>query len=74
MRMNLSKVDLETGKSEMLVSPHEPVEGEKSLIFNAVSVSKDGSIYYTVSSTRHQLYEGMLDLLEHSSPTGRVLK
>jgi sugar lactone lactonase YvrE len=46
-------------------------EGERFLLTNNASIAADGTIYFSVSSTRFDLAHYKLDLLEHSG-TGRL--
>ena len=39
-----------------------------------MAIAKDGTIYYSVSSTKYPLHEGVLELLSTGSPNGRVLR
>ncbi len=48
------------------------LDGERFLFTNNASVAADGTIYFTVSSTRWTLEEYVNDLLE-GQPTGRLL-
>lgn len=46
-------------------------EGEPFLVTNNAAISRDGTIYFSVSSTRFDLAHYKLDLIEHSG-TGRL--
>jgi len=46
-------------------------EGEPFLVTNNAAISRDGTIYFSVSSTRFDLAHYKLDLMEHSG-TGRL--
>lgn len=41
----------------------EEIDGKKSTLINDLAVAKDGSVYFTVSSTTFPLYEGVHAML-----------
>jgi len=63
-------VDPITGTVEVLVSQFA---GERLKFCNNCAVARDGTIYFTDSSTRFGLTEFLADLLEHSG-TGRLFR
>ncbi len=68
------RLNLATGKKETLVRPEEEVGGRRNVLFNSMAATIGGDIYYSVSSTRFSLHDGMLEVLSVSSPSGRLLK
>ena len=47
------RIDVKSGKKEVLVSPEKEIEGSKNTLTNSVAVDKKGKAYYfTTSSTR----------------------
>ena len=47
------------------------IEGKPSMLFNSVAPSKDGKIYYTISSTNYALDDSLGEMF--GSPSGRLL-
>jgi sugar lactone lactonase YvrE len=66
----LLRVDPETGGVEVLV---DHFAGERLKFCNNSTVARDGTIYFTDSSTRFGQPEYVADLLEHSG-TGRLFR
>ncbi|MET0864208.1 MAG: SMP-30/gluconolactonase/LRE family protein [Nakamurella sp.] len=66
----LLEVDPDTGGVEILV---DSFQGERLKFCNNSTVARDGTIYFTDSSTRFGQPEYVADLLEHSG-TGRLFR
>jgi sugar lactone lactonase YvrE len=66
------RVDVDTGMSEMLASMTEPIDGIVPKFPDDVDVAKDGTVYWTESSTIADARNFILEVL--SGPTGRLLK
>ncbi|WP_111655327.1 SMP-30/gluconolactonase/LRE family protein [Isoalcanivorax indicus] len=66
----LLAVDTGNGSVELLL---DSVDGKKMMICNNPAVAKDGTIYFTDSSTRYLLTEIRRDIIEHIA-TGRLLR
>uniref|UniRef100_A0A1B6C3Z5 Strictosidine synthase conserved region domain-containing protein n=1 Tax=Clastoptera arizonana TaxID=38151 RepID=A0A1B6C3Z5_9HEMI len=64
--------NLTSGESERLVAADDNIEGKATKLLNSVAVSKDGIIYYTLSSTHFTLEDGLYTTL--GSGSGRVIK
>lgn len=52
-----------------MVDVESEVEGEAPKLPNSLDIASDGKIYWTDSSTTHQIRDGLLISLGH--PTGR---
>ena len=72
--LGIYRLDLNAKKAKILIDPKDEVDGQPNKLLNSVAIAKDGSIYYSVSSTRFYLQEGILTILEFGSPSGRLLK
>lgn len=46
----------------LLVGVDEEIEGKKSTFMNDLAVAKDGTVYFTVSSTAFPLFDGLYAL------------
>eukprot|EP00095_Tigriopus_kingsejongensis_P012744 snap_masked-scaffold2995_size10807-processed-gene-0.0 protein:Tk12744 transcript:snap_masked-scaffold2995_size10807-processed-gene-0.0-mRNA-1 annotation:"putative hemomucin" len=68
----LLKVDLTTKSIITLVPSSLEIQGEKNKATNSLAIARDGTIFYTSSSTNFPLYEGVLEIL--SAGSGRLLK
>ena len=68
----LYSINLKTKAKTTLVPFGTIVQGKPNLGFNSVAVAKDGSIYYTISSTNFALGEAMFEVL--SAGSGRLMK
>ncbi len=66
------KIDAKSRKGELVVDASVEVRGRSDKLMNGVAVAKDGSIYYTSTSTRFGIDGGFMVML--TAPTGRVLK
>lgn len=66
----LLAVDTSNGSVELLL---DSVHGKKMMICNNPSVAKDGTVYFSDSSTRYPLTEIRRDIIEHIA-TGRLLR
>lgn len=66
------KVNVKTGEKVRLISPQEEVNGEKLKLFNSLTVSENGDIYWTVSSTEFFLEDGLFDVLADGS--GKLMR
>lgn len=53
----------------MLISPNDPIDGKKPKLFNSISLSKNGDIYWSDSSTEFNFEDVVYDIL--SDPSGR---
>nr|XP_032521408.1 adipocyte plasma membrane-associated protein-like [Danaus plexippus plexippus] len=65
------KVNLESDKKQLLVSPHVAIEGTVPMLFNSVALASNGDIYWTHSSSDFHLKDGMFAIF--SDPSGRLL-
>ncbi|CAG4957521.1 unnamed protein product [Colias eurytheme] len=65
------KVDIKTDKKQQLVSPNVPIDGKKPQFFNAITLDKNGGVYWTDSSSDYTLKDGVYVGL--SDPSGRLL-
>ena len=66
--LGIFSLDLKSRKAELLVSPDVELidsNGKKrpAKLFNSVAVAKDGSVYYTLSSTTFKLHDGPMTFL-----------
>lgn len=68
----LMKVDIETKKITTLVPSTLDIQGKQNRITNFVTVARDGTLYYTSSSSLFHLGEGVLEFF--SSGSGRLLR
>nr|CAD7264043.1 unnamed protein product [Timema shepardi] len=68
----LYKVNTTTGASTLLVSKNVAINGKEPRLPNSVDVAKDGTMYWTDSSTDILLQDGVYALLGDGS--GRLLK
>ncbi|KAJ1529749.1 hypothetical protein ONE63_006499 [Megalurothrips usitatus] len=68
----LFKYNVHKGEKSLLVSPDEVIDGKKSAFINNLAVAKDGSVYFTVSSTSFPLHEGVHAIFAPGD--GRVVK
>ena len=68
--LGLLAIDLDTQAIEMLA---DHVNGQKILVCNNPSVAKDGTIYFSDSSTRYPLTQIRAEIIEHIA-TGRLLR
>lgn len=69
----LNVVDVKTGVVTPLVPPGTMLDGKPLLFPNDLVLGKDGSIYFTESSTKWPLNKIMYTIMEHES-SGRLLK
>lgn len=67
----LLRANLTTGKYEVLVPMNQEIEGNRPMIPNSLVIS-DNTIYWTDSSTSHNLFDGLYTFLGNGR--GRVLK
>lgn len=58
------------GKYKNLVSMKDVIEGRPPMLPNSLVLDKDGSIYWTDSSTYHHLHDGLFTCL--ASANGRL--
>ncbi|XP_017874286.1 PREDICTED: adipocyte plasma membrane-associated protein isoform X2 [Drosophila arizonae] len=69
-------VDLTTNKKKLLVSPTQELPGKsinrRARVFNSVTVSKEGEIYWTDSSSDFTIQDIMFASL--ANPSGRLFK
>lgn len=69
----LWQVDLSSFKKKLLVSPHQELPGKdinrKAKVFNAVAVDRQGSIYWTDSSSDFPIQDIVFATL--ANPSGR---
>ena len=68
----LYTVDVKTKVQTMLVPFGLEIEGKKNMLTNSVAVAKDGTMYYTISSTHFGLGDGLFEGL--SAGSGLLLK
>ena len=71
----LVRVDVETGKTQVLVHPHQVIDGLKNTFINSVAISKVGdgnTVYFTSSSSYYTFNEGLYEAFTAGS--GRLLK
>jgi sugar lactone lactonase YvrE len=68
--LGLLAIDLSSKEIERLV---ESVNGKKLMVCNNPSVAKDGTIYFSDSSTRYALPQIKTEIIEHIA-TGRLLR
>lgn len=66
------KYNMKTAEKNLLVGVDEEIEGKKSKFMNDLAISKDGTVYFTVSSTTFPLYDGLYALLAPGD--GRIVK
>ena len=68
----LLRVDISSGKTTTLVSPHHKIDGLSNYFMNSVAVSRDGSkAYFTASSSYFGLTDAIYECL--SAGSGRLL-
>jgi len=68
----LFSVDVDTGKVETLVSSEVEIDGKKPKNPNDLDIAKDGTIYWSDSSTNVFLQDATIEFL--GEPSGRLLK
>ncbi|KAI5748431.1 hypothetical protein M8J77_025439 [Diaphorina citri] len=68
----LYKVNVTTGQTEQLISMDTEIDGAKPQIPNSVTVDSDGMVYWSDSSTKYKLYDGLFDGL--TSGSGRLIQ
>uniref|UniRef100_A0A1B6I6F1 Strictosidine synthase conserved region domain-containing protein n=1 Tax=Homalodisca liturata TaxID=320908 RepID=A0A1B6I6F1_9HEMI len=66
------KVNTSTGEYEQLVSMDTEIEKKVPKLPNSVTVAKDGTIYWTDSTTSHYLQDGFYTMLGNGN--GRLIK
>lgn len=66
------KYNIQKDQKTLLVDASEEIEGKKSSLINDLAVAKDGSIYFTVTSTTFSLYDGIHAMLAPGD--GRIIK
>lgn len=66
------KYNIQTGQKTLLVGANEEIEGKKSKFINDLDVAKDGTVYFSVSSTTFPLYDGLFAALAPGD--GRLVK
>lgn len=64
------KVNLETFKKQLLVSPRVPINGKVPMTFNSVALAQNGDIYWTDSTSEYHLKDGITGIM--CDPTGRM--
>lgn len=67
----ISKVDIKTGKKELLISPDQLIGGRKPKVFNSLSLAKNGDIYWSDSSSNFHIDDILYDML--ADPSGRLI-
>ncbi|KAG5890708.1 hypothetical protein JTB14_016538 [Gonioctena quinquepunctata] len=67
----IMKVDVKTGKKQVIIGPDQKIGGKTSKIFNSIAVAKNGDIFWTDSSTDFGLENGIFVML--ADPTGRLV-
>ncbi|XP_066249443.1 adipocyte plasma membrane-associated protein Hemomucin [Euwallacea similis] len=65
------KVDVNTGKKEQLVSPKTEIEGKFPKLFNSLTLTSNGDIYWTDSTSEFTLEDGIFSIL--ADPSGRLM-
>lgn len=65
------KVNLETFKKQLLVSPRVPINGKVPMTFNSVALAQNGDIYWTDSTSEYHLKDGITAIM--CDPTGRLV-
>lgn len=68
----LFKANITTGSYDRIVAIDEIIDGKPVKVPNSVDVANDGTIYWSVSSTSHYLYDGVYTLLADGN--GRLIK
>ncbi|XP_021947309.1 adipocyte plasma membrane-associated protein isoform X1 [Folsomia candida] len=68
----LFSVDVDTGKVEMLVSTNDTIDGKQPRNPNDLDIGKDGTIYWSDSSTNVVLQDATIEFF--GEPSGRLLK
>ncbi len=68
--LGLQAVDLQTGAVEALVTE---IDGEPLAFCNNAAVARDGTVYFSSSTTRHGINESTKDILE-GRRTGRLFR
>lgn len=63
----LFSVDVDSGKVDQLVSMNETIEGKKPMNPNDLDISKDGTIYWSDSSTNVHLQDATIEFLGEAS-------
>lgn len=61
------KYHVNSGKTTVLVERNTVVEGKRVGIFNSVEIAKDGTIYWTDSSSDFELQDGIYTILADGS-------
>lgn len=69
--LGIFKLNFFTGENTNLVPKGKIIDDKPLLLFNSVAPSKDGKIYYTVSSTNYHLDNSLGEML--GAPSGRLL-
>lgn len=65
------KVNLETFKKQLLVSPRVPINGKVPMTFNSVALAQNGDIFWTDSTSEYHLKDGITGIM--CDPTGRLV-
>ncbi|CAH0690229.1 unnamed protein product [Spodoptera exigua] len=65
------KVNLNSNKKQLLVSPRVSIQNRLPKLFNSVALAKNGDLYWTDSSSDFELKDGVISSL--SDPSGRLL-
>ncbi|XP_075223774.1 adipocyte plasma membrane-associated protein Hemomucin-like [Lycorma delicatula] len=68
----LFTVNMSTGAVNTVIKKDEIINGKPTKLLNSVDVSVDGTIYWTVSSTSHDLNDGMYTLFGDGN--GRLIR
>ncbi|XP_034250126.1 adipocyte plasma membrane-associated protein-like isoform X2 [Thrips palmi] len=66
------KYNIQKAEKTLLVGVDEEIEGKKSKFINDLAVAKDGTVYFTVTTTTFPLFDALYALL--SPGDGRVVK
>jgi len=69
--LGIFKINFNSGETTNLVPKGKVIEDKPSMLFNSVAPSKDGKIYYTISSTEYSLDNSLGEML--GAPSGRLL-
>jgi sugar lactone lactonase YvrE len=70
--LGIFRVDVDTGKFELLVNADNPINGKEPLLIDDIDVADDDTIYFSDGSTVSELYNFVTEFLGTS--TGRLLK
>jgi len=69
----LYNINIETGEIKTIYHSSQLVDGKRAMVTNDFDISSSGDIYFSDSSRKFMLKEGLFDVLE-SAPNGRILR